>query len=42
MTVREEGYVGRSDAAYANAERWERVLGWLAAYVEAGKSKPDT
>lgn len=42
VTMREEGYVGRSDAAYANAERWELVLGWLAAYVESGKSKPAT
>lgn len=42
VTVREEGYVGRSEAAYANAERWEHVLGWLVAYVESGKSKPDT
>lgn len=42
VTLREEGYVGRSDAAYANAERWERVLGWLAAYIESGKSKSGT
>ena len=42
VTMREEGYVGRSEAAYANAERWELVLGWLAAYVESGKSKPGT
>lgn len=42
VTVREEGYVGRSDAAYANAERWVLVLGWLAAYVESDKSKSAT
>ena len=34
VTVRDEGFVGRADAAYGNAEHWERVLGWLAAYVE--------
>jgi uncharacterized protein YndB with AHSA1/START domain len=34
VTVREEGFVGRSDAAYGNAEHWERVLGWLGAYVK--------
>ncbi len=33
VTVREEGFVGRSDAAYGNAEHWERVLGWLGVYV---------
>lgn len=32
LTMREEGYIGRSEAAYGNAEHWERVLGWLAAY----------
>ncbi len=33
LTLREEGYIGRSEAAYGNAEHWERVLGWLAAYL---------
>lgn len=33
LTVREEGYIGRRDAAYGNAEHWERVLGWLDSYV---------
>lgn len=33
VTVRDEGFVGRSEAAYGDAEYWERVLGWLAAYV---------
>lgn len=33
VTVRDEGYVGRSEAAYGNAEHWERVLGWLDAYL---------
>lgn len=42
VTVREEGYVGRRDAAYVNAERWELVLGWLAAYIESGKTNADT
>ena len=36
LTMREEGYIGRSDAAYGNAEYWERVLGWLAAYFNQG------
>ena len=35
VTVREEGFVGRSEAAYGNAEPWERVPGWLAAYFTA-------
>lgn len=25
----EEGFVDRGDAAYGNAEHWERVAGWL-------------
>lgn len=33
ITVREEGFIGRSAAAYGNAEHWERVLGWLADYL---------
>lgn len=36
LTVREEGYAGRPAAAYGNAEHWERVLGWLKAYLAAG------
>ena len=35
VTVRDDGYVGRSEAAYGNAEHWERVLGWLDAYLKA-------
>jgi uncharacterized protein YndB with AHSA1/START domain len=35
VTVRDEGFVGRSEAAYGNAEHWERVLGWLDAYVSS-------
>jgi uncharacterized protein YndB with AHSA1/START domain len=35
LTVREEGYRGRSEAAYGNAEHWERVLTWLAAYFSS-------
>jgi uncharacterized protein YndB with AHSA1/START domain len=34
VTVREEGFIGRSEAAYGNAEHWERVLGWLQSYVQ--------
>ena len=33
VTVREEGFVGRSEAAYGNAENWEKVLGWLDDYL---------
>jgi len=35
VTVRDEGFTGRSEEAYDNAEHWERVLGWLEAYVTA-------
>ncbi len=34
VTVRDEGFVGRSEAAYGNAEHWERVLGWLDTYLK--------
>jgi uncharacterized protein YndB with AHSA1/START domain len=33
VTVRDEGYIGRSQAAYGNAEIWEKVLGWLDNYL---------
>lgn len=33
ITVREEGFIGRPDAAHGNAENWEKVLGWLEAYL---------
>jgi uncharacterized protein YndB with AHSA1/START domain len=33
LTVREEGYIGRREAAYGNAEHWERVLAWLDSYM---------
>lgn len=39
VTVREEGYLGRSKAAYGNAEHWERVLGWLAAYCSSSAAQ---
>lgn len=32
VTVRDEGYISRSEAAYGNAEIWEKVLGWLDDY----------
>jgi uncharacterized protein YndB with AHSA1/START domain len=35
VTVRDEGFIGRSQAAYGNAEIWEQVLGWLDAYLSA-------
>ena len=34
VTVRDEGFIGRSAAAYGNAEHWERVLGWLDTYLK--------
>jgi len=33
VTVRDEGFIGRSEAAYGNAEIWENVLGWLDDYL---------
>lgn len=33
VTVREEGFMGRPEAAYGNAENWEKVLGWLDGYL---------
>jgi uncharacterized protein YndB with AHSA1/START domain len=33
VTLRDEGFIGRSEAAYGNAEIWEHVLGWLDAYL---------
>lgn len=35
VTVREEGFIGRSEAAYGNAENWEKVLGWLDDYLSS-------
>ena len=33
VTIREEGFIGRPEAAYGNAENWEKVLGWLDGYL---------
>jgi uncharacterized protein YndB with AHSA1/START domain len=33
VTLREEGFIGRSEAAYGNAEHWEKVLSWLDGYL---------
>jgi uncharacterized protein YndB with AHSA1/START domain len=33
VTVREEGFIGRSEAAYGNAENWEKVVTWLDRYL---------
>ena len=35
LTVREEGFIGRPEAAYGNAENWEKVLGWLDEYLRS-------
>ena len=32
VTLRDEGFVGRTEAVYGNAQMWERVLGWLDAH----------
>ena len=29
LTLKEEGFLGRPDAAHGNAENWEKVLTWL-------------
>lgn len=39
VTVRDEGFIGRSEAAYGNAEHWERVLGWLQSYLQTAISE---
>ena len=42
VTVRDEGFVGRSEAAYGNAEQWERVLGWLKFYIASTVTKEES
>jgi uncharacterized protein YndB with AHSA1/START domain len=37
VTVREEGFIGRSEAAYGNAENWEKVLSWLDGHLLGSK-----
>jgi uncharacterized protein YndB with AHSA1/START domain len=37
VTLREEGFIGRPEAAYGNAENWEKVLGWLDGYLGSKK-----
>jgi len=39
ITLRDEGFIGRSQAAYGNAEVWEKVLGWLDDYLSAGSPR---
>jgi uncharacterized protein YndB with AHSA1/START domain len=39
VTVKDEGFIGRPNAAYGNAEIWEKVLGWLDAYMSANTKK---
>jgi len=39
VNLRDEGFIGRTEAALGNAEHWERVLGWLQAYSLTGGSK---
>jgi uncharacterized protein YndB with AHSA1/START domain len=40
VTVRDEGFVGRSEAALGNTEHWERVLGWLDLYMRSDSVSP--
>ncbi|MDR3458670.1 MAG: SRPBCC domain-containing protein [Verrucomicrobiae bacterium] len=40
VTLRDEGFIGRSEAAFGNAEHWERVLGWLQACLAPVKPLP--
>jgi uncharacterized protein YndB with AHSA1/START domain len=35
VTVRHEGFTGRSQSCEAHAQGWERVLGWLQDYVKS-------
>jgi len=37
VTVRDEGFIGRSEAAYGNAEIWGKVPGWLDACLRSKK-----
>ena len=37
ITLREDGFLGRPQAAHGNAENWEKVLGWLDAYLSASQ-----
>lgn len=32
VTVRDEGFIGKTEAAFGNAEIWEKVLSWLDNY----------
>ena len=38
ITLREDGFLGRPEAAQAAAENWETVLGWLDADLSAGRT----
>jgi uncharacterized protein YndB with AHSA1/START domain len=33
VTIREEGFIGLTQAAFGTAENWEKVLTWLDAYL---------
>ncbi len=33
VTVRDEGFIGRPEAAFGNAGVWEHVLGWLDSHL---------
>lgn len=35
VTVRDDGFIGLAQAAYGNAEIWEKVLGWLDGYLSS-------
>jgi uncharacterized protein YndB with AHSA1/START domain len=38
VRVRQEGFAGNVELATSQGEGWKRVLGWLEAFVEHGKT----
>jgi hypothetical protein len=42
VTLREEGFIGRPEAAYGNAENWEKVLSLLDDYLGGLADHPES
>jgi hypothetical protein len=38
MKIRHSGFAGDLEQAKAHGEGWKRVLGWMQAFVESGKT----
>jgi hypothetical protein len=38
VRIRHEGFAGAPKEALGHAKGWERVLGWMQAYVENGET----